>query len=164
MAWLWAVEGYAIVESVVSKYVIAVNGREFLVEVGDVSTSPVRVVVNGESKTVEFKETTRSSVARAQVDAVPEPEPTPKPALAPATVATVPVSGEGHAVKAPMPGKILSIVVAVGDPVSEGDTVCTLEAMKMEMPITSTASGIVRGIHANVGDNVAYDDPLVTVG
>ncbi|TEU14383.1 MAG: acetyl-CoA carboxylase biotin carboxyl carrier protein subunit, partial [Anaerolineales bacterium] len=50
-----------------------------------------------------------------------------------------------------------------GDSVSEGDTVCTLEAMKMEMPISSTVSGAVKSIHTKVGDTVAYDDPLVTV-
>ena len=145
-----------------SKYVIAIDGREFVVEVGDVSTSPVQVLVNGEPKTVEFKETTSASVAPAPVDTAPEPAVEPAPALE--TVAKAPVSGEGHVVRAPMPGKVLSIVLAVGDPVSQGDTVCTLEAMKMEMPISSTASGVLQAIHANVGDNVAYDDPLVTVG
>lgn len=71
---------------------------------------------------------------------------------------------EGAAIKAPMPGKILSIRVKVGDTIAEGDTVCTLEAMKMEMPISATAGGTVKAIHINVGDNVANDDPLVTVG
>ena len=63
-----------------------------------------------------------------------------------------------------MPGKILSITVGVGDAVSEGDTVCTLEAMKMEMPISATGSGTVQAVHVQVGDTVAYDDPLVTIG
>jgi len=52
----------------------------------------------------------------------------------------------------------------VGAQVKEGDTVCTLEAMKMEMPIGATASGTVKGIHVNVGDVVAYDAPLVSIG
>ena len=145
-----------------SKYVIAVNGREFVVEVGDVSTSPVEVVVNGEAKTVEFRESSSPTVPPVVVDTTPEPAFEPAPA--PETVATAPISGEGRIITAPMPGKVLSIAVAVGDPVSEGDTVCTLEAMKMEMPISSTVSGVLQAIHANVGDNVAYDDPLVTVG
>ncbi|OGO04216.1 MAG: hypothetical protein A2Y73_02715 [Chloroflexi bacterium RBG_13_56_8] len=63
-----------------------------------------------------------------------------------------------------MPGKILSITVKVGDVVSRGDTVCTLEAMKMEMPISSMEAGTVRAIHVNVGDTVAYDAPLISIG
>ena len=140
------------------RYQIAVNGKRFVVEVGDVSSSPVRVIVNGEPKTVEFREAPGLTVAPA----APEPAVKSRPALE--AVATAPVSGEGQMVRAPMPGKVLSIVVAVGDPVSEGDIVCTLEAMKMEMPISSTVSGAVKSIHAKVGDTVAYDDPLVTVG
>lgn len=64
----------------------------------------------------------------------------------------------------PMPGKILSVEAKVGDAVSEGDTICTLEAMKMEMPISSTLTGTVQSVHVNVGDTVAYDDPLVSIG
>lgn len=144
------------------KYRITINGKEFVVEVGDVSTSPVRVVVNGEAKMVEFGEVDSPGVAPVTVDRTPTPPPEAKPT--PQAVATAATGGEGQIVRAPMPGKILSIAVALGDPVSEGDTVCTLEAMKMEMPISSTASGTCRGIHANVGDSVAHDDPLVTVG
>ncbi len=141
-----------------SRYEIAVNGKEFVVELGDVSSSPVRVIVNGEPKTVEFREATGLTV----IPAAPEPAVEATPVSE--AVAIAPVSGEGQIVRAPMPGRVLSIVVAVGDSVSEGDTVCTLEAMKMEMPISSTVSGAVKSIHAKVGDTVAYDDPLVTVG
>lgn len=140
-----------------SRYEIAVNGKEFVVELGDVSSSPVRVIVNGKPKTVEFREATGLTV----IPAAPEPAVEATPVSE--AVATAPVSGEGQIVRAPMPGKVLSIVVAVGDSLSEGDTVCTLEAMKMEMPISSTVSGAVKSIHAKVGDTVAYDDPLVTV-
>jgi len=65
--------------------------------------------------------------------------------------------------RAPMPGKILSVSVAVGDSITEGDTFCTLEAMKMEMPVSSTASGTVTAVHVAEGTNVANDDPLITV-
>jgi biotin carboxyl carrier protein len=71
---------------------------------------------------------------------------------------------QGHAVVAPMPGKILSIGVQLGDQVTEGDIVCTLEAMKMEMPIGTTSAGTVKAIHVRVGESVANDAPLVTIG
>ncbi len=136
-----------------AKYEITVNGTTYTVEVGDVSSSPIQVIVNGEAKTVSFSEVQ----AKTEAPAPAVEKPAPKPArVAPSAVA-------GTKISAPMPGKILSIKVKVGDQVKEGDTVCTLEAMKMEMPISSTATGSVKAIHIAVGDNVAYNDPLISI-
>lgn len=44
-------------------------------------------------------------------------------------------------VEAPMPGKIISVSVKVGDIVKEEDEICVLEAMKMENPIMAPISG-----------------------
>jgi biotin carboxyl carrier protein len=141
----------------VGTYEIIVNGTVYVVELGDVSYSPIQVTVNGEVKTVSFKEVqagTQPTAAPAVV--VEKPVATPVKKVAPSAVA-------GTKINAPMPGKILSVTVKVGDKVKEGDTVCTLEAMKMEMPISSTVAGIIKGIHVSVGDNVAYNDPLVSL-
>ena len=136
-----------------AKYEVIVNGIAYTIEIGDVSSSPIQVTVNGEAKTVSFSEVQAKTEAPAPV----VEKPVAKPAkIAPAAVA-------GTKISAPMPGKILSIKVKVGDQVKEGDTVCTLEAMKMEMPISSTATGSVKAIHVAVGDNVAYNDPLVSI-
>lgn len=144
-----------------SKYRITVEGKEFVVEVEDVSTSPVDVVVNGEPRTVAFEaadvEEEAPPVEEEAPAPSPEPEPEPEPEAAPVGEPT------GEVVTAPMPGKVLSVAVEVGDAVSEGDTVCTLEAMKMEMSVSSTASGTVQAIHVQEGDNVANDDPLVSI-
>jgi glutaconyl-CoA decarboxylase len=150
----------------VNKYEITIDGTKFVVSVGDVSASPVQVIVNGEQKTVAFREAVAAApvlVAPATAPTLPSPvAPTPEPE----PVAPVAPAGaaKGQVVAAPMPGKILSITVKVGDAISEGDTVCTLEAMKMEMPISCTASGTVQAIQAQVGATVAFGDPLVTIG
>ncbi|MBC7316390.1 MAG: acetyl-CoA carboxylase biotin carboxyl carrier protein subunit, partial [Chloroflexi bacterium] len=141
----------------VSTYEITVNGETFVVEV-DLSTSPATVVVNGQPRAVTFRQLAAATASPAPAAApaptatapAPAPKPEPKPAAVPA--GTVP----GEVVKAPMPGKILSILVQVGSNIKEGQTVCTLEAMKMEMPISATASGTVKAIHVSVGDTVAY--------
>lgn len=46
-------------------------------------------------------------------------------------------------VEVPITGKIVSVDVKVGDTVEEGDTICMLESMKMENPITSPVDGTV---------------------
>ena len=153
----------------VTRYEITLDGTQYVVEIGDVSTSPVQVIVNGKPKTVSFSEVAEAARVTKPAppppvrEPAPVPVPEPAPAAAPAPEVMAIGAGAGHVVGAPMPGKILSVAVSVGDQVSEGDTVCTLEAMKMEMPISATGSGAVSVVHVKVGDNVAYDDPLVTL-
>jgi biotin carboxyl carrier protein len=150
-----------------TKYEITINGKMYTVEVEDIAASSAHVVVNGERKAVEFREIVASAPIQISAPA-PAAAAAPKPEAAPLAqlvlAPTAPVSGQGKAVSAPMPGKILSIKVKVGDKVSSGDIVCTLEAMKMEMPISAPADGSVQGIHVQVGDTVVYDAPLITIG
>lgn len=63
--------------------------------------------------------------------------------------------------KAPMPGLIRGISVAVGDEVKKGDTILILEAMKMENIIKSPADGIVKKIAVNSGDSVEKNQLLI---
>ncbi len=64
---------------------------------------------------------------------------------------------------APMGGKILGVKVNVGDAVNEGDEVVIIEAMKMELPIVSTAAGTVKEIKCNQGDTVQADAVLLVL-
>ena len=64
-------------------------------------------------------------------------------------------------VLAPMPGKILEVMVKVGDKVAEDDELVILEAMKMENPVYCTADGVVKEVKVNKGDTVDSDQILV---
>lgn len=68
-----------------------------------------------------------------------------------------------NAVKAPLPGTITSINVAVGDEVSAGDTVVVLEAMKMQNNIEAEKSGKVTAICVKQGQAVLEEDALVVI-
>ena len=70
----------------------------------------------------------------------------------------------GNKIVAPLPGRVISIKVKVGDTVNAGDEVVVLEAMKMENSITSDYSGTVQQVLAAEGDNVATDAVLMIVG
>lgn len=63
-------------------------------------------------------------------------------------------SGEKDKVYAPMPGKIVKLLVEVGDRVSEKQPLMIVEAMKMENQVNSPASGIVKAVNSSVGDQV----------
>src|SRR5438874_1332604 len=62
---------------------------------------------------------------------------------------------------APMPGSVVSVAVAVGDPVRKGQTLVVLEAMKMEHPIGSPEDGVVREVQVAAGDQVERGTVLV---
>jgi pyruvate carboxylase subunit B len=62
-----------------------------------------------------------------------------------------------------VPGKVTSIKINVGDHVKEGDTVLTLEAMKMENEVHSPVSGTIKAILVKIGDSVNPDETLIEV-
>lgn len=64
-------------------------------------------------------------------------------------------------IKATMPGKIASIPVNVGSTVNEEDEVVIMDAMKMEIPVTSPVDGTVKEILVKVGDSVKEGQVLV---
>ena len=61
----------------------------------------------------------------------------------------------------PMPGLIVKVDVAVGDEVQEGQTLCTVEAMKMENILRAEKKGIVSKVNASAGDSLAVDDIIL---
>jgi acetyl-CoA carboxylase biotin carboxyl carrier protein len=58
-------------------------------------------------------------------------------------------------------GTVWKIEVKVGDAITEGQTVVILESMKMEMPVESTAAGVVKSILVKEGEAVEEGGPLV---
>ncbi|KFZ44226.1 acetyl-CoA carboxylase [Smithella sp. SC_K08D17] len=64
-------------------------------------------------------------------------------------------------IKAPLTGKVISIVVKVGDKVNTDDEVVIMDAMKMEIPIYAPADGTVKKINIKEGDSVKTDQVLV---
>ena len=72
-------------------------------------------------------------------------------------------SGAGQTIKAPLPGKVTHVAVAVGDRVKRGDTVVVIEAMKMENELKVAASGTVTDVRVHPGQAVNPGDALVLI-
>jgi 3-methylcrotonyl-CoA carboxylase alpha subunit len=66
-----------------------------------------------------------------------------------------------HGLRAPMPGRIVAVLVRAGDRVRRGTPLLALEAMKMEHVLTAPADGIVSQIRASEGAQVAEGVTLV---
>ena len=115
------------------EYKYKINGIKFNVLVDDPQGNTVHVEVNGVPYTVELDKTPNEKPVikppkKKKVE-VPKLNSEEKADVQDVTPAT------GYKVKAPLPGTIMSIPVKVGDKIAAGDTVCILEAMKMENDI-----------------------------
>jgi len=64
---------------------------------------------------------------------------------------------------APMPGKVIKLLVEPGARVSKGDALLILEAMKMEHTVSAPADGTVKEIHFAPGEQVLEGAQLVTL-
>jgi 3-methylcrotonyl-CoA carboxylase alpha subunit len=66
-------------------------------------------------------------------------------------------------VTAPLPGKVVKVLVVPGQSVTAGEPLLILEAMKMETEIAAPLSGKVASVHVPAGGTVALGDPLVDI-
>ena len=71
------------------------------------------------------------------------------------------LAGEKDKIFAPMPGKIVKIMVEVGDDVVEKQPMVIVEAMKMENQVNSRAVGKVKAVNFSVGDQVDTETPII---
>ena len=69
----------------------------------------------------------------------------------------------GDTVLAPMPGTITSVAATVGQSVTAGETLMTIEAMKMEHALAAPRDGVVKDVMAKQGDQVALNAQLISL-
>ena len=129
------------------KYKVTVDGTAYVVEVEDLGATSASVV--------------SSPSVSAPAQAVAAPAAMPAPAAAPVAA---PIPTGGVTVTAPMPGKILKVLVSAGQSVKNGDMIIVLEAMKMENEIFATADGKITDVRVGNGDAVNAGDVLVVIG
>ncbi|MDE7412216.1 MAG: acetyl-CoA carboxylase biotin carboxyl carrier protein subunit [Muribaculaceae bacterium] len=142
------------------EYKYKINGMKFTVAVGDISDNEVKVEVNGVPYKVELDKAAPQKPALSQSGktagisgAVTTSTPAPKPVT----------PSSASAVKSPLPGTIMSFAVKVGDTVKSGDTVCVLEAMKMENDVKTINGGTVKQILVNVGDAILEGTDIMII-
>ncbi len=132
------------------QYTITVNGVSYDVTVEEIGGAPAIPV----------------AAPAAPVTAPTAPVAAPAAATAPAAAPAAPKAfGAQGSVKvnAPMPGTILKLNVTVGQAVKSGDSLCVLEAMKMENDIPAPKDGTVASIEVTKGSSVQSGDVLITL-
>ena len=64
---------------------------------------------------------------------------------------------------APMPGRVVQVLVTAGDAVRQGQPMMVVEAMKMEHTITAPVDGVLTELNVRAGQQVALNQPLAVV-
>ncbi len=163
------------------EYKYKVNNVEYTVQIASIFGNKAQVFVNGTAYEIEME----GGAVAAPVAFTPAPAPVAAPAPAPAPTpvaekpkeeapatpapepskpqATANVPAGGTPVKAPLPGIINDIKVAVGDQVKNGQVLLILEAMKMENEITAEQDGVISAISVSTGDSVMEGTVLLTI-
>lgn len=141
-----------------NEYKYTINGNKYEVSIVSVNGLEATVCVNGEEYVVNME---------------PEPEPEKKVVVRKPQAAPAAAEGQetgsaakvnaNNAVKAPLPGVITSVEVAIGDAVKAGQTLVVLEAMKMANNIEAEKDGTVTAICVQAGQSVMEDDALVVI-
>ena len=141
------------------EYKYTINGNKYDVEIVDIVENIATVTVNGENYSVEMEKEPEPEKKKVVIKsgAQAQPEAAVSEGASAAKVNT------NNALKAPLPGVIREISVAVGDEVAVGDTVVVLEAMKMANNLEAEKAGKVTAVLVQVGESVMEDTPLVVI-
>lgn len=124
-----------------TNYSLIVDNRSFEIEV-DNTDDEYRVLVDGRNYRIDLVDERRVRVGGTQ--------------------SGLEVRGRQF-VSVPMPGKIIAVLVAEGDPVEKGQGLVIVEAMKMENEVRSPVTGAVKEIKVKPGDTVEGGALLVIV-
>ena len=88
----------------------------------------------------------------------------PRGAARPKRAASSTAAGSGSGdVAVPMQGTIVKVLVAVGDKVEVGQTICLLEAMKMENAVAAEKEGVIKEVRVSAGDSVGAGDIVAVI-
>ena len=139
------------------EYKYTIDGKGYNVAIGDIVDNVAEVTVNGETFSVEMEPEKEPEKKKVVLGQPAEEKNSDSDSSATANV------NVSNAIKAPLPGVIIEIKVAVGDEVKSGDTLVVLEAMKMANNIEAEQAGKVTAICVKNGESVLEDAPLVVI-
>ena len=143
-------------QSAYGSYITQINEREYTVMVQHDQNGVMRLNLNGRNVLLHAaKDRNRHFVALNGKSTL----------LEKTTKSTTKRSSQAHAgdLTASMPGQVIEVLVAEGDPVEKGQTLILLEAMKMEMRMKAPYDGTVRRVLCKIGDAVERGQLLVEV-
>ena len=146
------------------EFAFKINGAEYKCAVEEIEAGKTNVTVNGKVYTVETgAKAAEKPAAKTATPATPAKPATAKVEAKAEAKPAAALAG-GIQVKSPLPGSVIKVLVSEGQAVKKGETLLTLESMKMENAIMAEADGTVKQIAVTPGQNVMQDDLLIVLG
>jgi biotin carboxyl carrier protein len=162
-----------------TRYVVTLRGRELGVEVLSIAEGRLLVTVEGSSEPpleVSLRGDAREAVAmigptvlelrangnEVTVGAERQPVRVDGRELGRRAAGTT-AGGSSGVVRAPMPGRVVKVLVEPGTKVEKGAAVVVVEAMKMENELSAPATGVVERVVVTAGDAVERGAALVEI-
>lgn len=122
---------------------LAIDGEIWLVDVEVAKDGAIQVEVRGTEAKVHLMDSRRKLIAQA---------------------AAKRTQGGGlDTLRAPMPGKVVKVLVKAGDAVTAGQGVVVVEAMKMENELRAPRDGVIKEVLVKEGQPVEAQEPLATL-
>jgi biotin carboxyl carrier protein len=141
---------------------VKIDDQVFEVEIDDVRARPVTARIGAEVFEIWPDE---PASGPAQAAAPPPATPAPAPAHTNGAARRPATNGAakdaGDAIRAPLPGVLLSVAVAPGDQVTTGQPLCVLEAMKMNNTIRAARAGRIAAVRVTPGQTVSHRQVLM---
>jgi len=138
------------------KFKFKIRGNDYNVDILKHERNEMTVEVNGTEYKVELEKevatSNRPTIVRSAVKTNTNKSQIKKQ-----------VSSSVSKITAPLPGTIIKIMVGVGDEVKAGDTLLTMEAMKMENNVNTEKAGKISSIKVAAGDTVLQNDVLIEI-
>ncbi len=142
---------------------VLIDGREHDVDAVEVRPGTWSLVIDGRSHVVDLEVRKRgTAMLFGATDTMVVLEDARRKRLGRAVVRDS-SAGSGEVIRAPIAGRLVKLLVVVGDTVEVGQGVAVLEAMKMENEIKAERGGTVRTVHAAAGQSVDTQDKLLTL-
>jgi len=137
------------------RYSIEIGGTAYSVSVDEVAADRYNVSF-GDGETYDVH------VASTDSPAPGAPATTAAPVVVQAPVVRATAAAtHGGALRAPLPGSVVSVAVQAGERVTRGQVLVTMETMKMQNPLRAPQDGEIAEVCVQAGQTVAHNDVLV---
>jgi len=143
------------------QYKISLDDEEYAVDSSLISDNCLSLLVNGKAFTVYIAEADGKKYFSIGGEQFCIEEAQPETSAASGADATA--ADEAPVAASPMPGKVVKILVSLGDKVEQGQGLVIVEAMKMENEIKSPVKGKVEKVNFKPGDLVDAAQPIVEI-